>query len=1333
MSEETKLYPLTNSQKGLWYTEQFYPGTAIGNIVASTSLKETIDYGKLAIAVNLFIKRHDGMRLRITDNNLEPEQYIAEYQEKEFEYIDFSVQGGREAFYKWADIEAQVPFQLINSDLFHFCLFKISENEGGVFARIHHLISDAWTMALMCNEIGSSYKMLVNEGTIPDGNPPSYIDFIKSEQDFEKSIEFKSAKQFWDNLFDTIPETAALKPRREYTASTQAKRNNFNVNKELTHKIIQYSNRNKVSGFILFLSALSIYINRVTGKEDIIIGIPVLLRPTLKEQVTVGMFIDTVPVRLKIDQNLSCEKYITWVSQVWKEIRKHRYPYNRLLHDIRKKHHTQEMLYDIVLSYHKARVFLPGDLEACWFFSYSQTNSLCISVSDHENTGNLTIDVDYLAELFEEREIQQINDGLLTIIEDMVGNPGKKPSELEIISEQEKEQQLYEFNDTQSDYPRGKTIHELFAEQVGKTPDKTAVVFEDKNLSYRELNDKASCLAKVLREKGVQPGEIVGLMVPRSLEMITGILAILKAGGAYLPIDTDYPPERIEYMLEDSGARLLLAQAGLMDRINFNGEILLIDGLNLDNGNNSNPANLNQPSDLAYLIYTSGSTGKPKGAVISHTNVVRLIKNSNTAFDFNDQDVWTLFHSIAFDFSVWEMYGALLSGSTLVVVPKDITRDPAAFAKLLKSEGVTVLNQTPSAFYALLNEEEYKRLPGIRYVIFGGEALQPGKLKEWRKHHPETKLINMYGITETTVHVTYKEIQDHEIESNSANIGKPLPTTSVYIMDARQNLLPIGCAGEICVGGLGVGRGYLNRPELTEEKYICNPYIPKETIYRSGDLARWQADGTLEYLGRIDHQVKIRGYRIELGEIENCLLAWAVIKEAVVIDRNDADGDKYLCAYYVSESELPVTELRSHLAQALPHYMIPSYFIRLGELPLTPNGKIDRKALPGPEGKNNITADYVPPANDTEEILCRIWSEVLGIEKIGVFDNFFDLGGHSLKVTSLILRMNKELSIDIMPRQIYSTPTIRELLLQISDYPCKKQNRSNENMICLKKGSKENKNVFLIHDGSGEIGQYSELCKLLSSDITCWGISFQQPAGYLPIKTRVEELAGKYIISIKEIQADGPYHIVGGCIGGIIAYEAVSQLEIHGDQVGLLALMDSPAPEKVMNDINFNIDAEKRLINYLFTDPDLNKEMNQIKEIGKLWEVTVERLQGKPEVLKNARKRLPAPIARMRQFTETDLAGFVYYLCVNRILNDAVSSYAPSRRVKAPVYYFEAINDNIIRDQTANLKNWELCCQNKLNRIIAVTNHFEMYNLPDIKKLVNLLEDRMLGGKQAKY
>ncbi|NLO50666.1 MAG: AMP-binding protein, partial [Bacteroidales bacterium] len=509
MSEETKLYPLTNSQKGLWYTEQFYPGTAIGNIVASTSLKETIDYGKLAIAVNLFIKRHDGVRLRITDNNLEPEQYIAEYQEKEFEYIDFSVQGGREAFYKWADIEAQVPFQLINSDLFHFCLFKISENEGGVFARIHHLISDAWTMALMCNEIGSSYKMLVNEGTIPDGNPPSYIDFIKSEQDFEKSIEFKSAKQFWDNLFDTIPETAALKPRREYTASTQAKRNNFNVNKELTHKIIQYSNRNKVSGFILFLSALSIYINRVTGKEDIIIGIPVLLRPTLKEQVTVGMFIDTVPVRLKIDQNLSCEKYITWVSQVWKEIRKHRYPYNRLLHDIRKKHHTQEMLYDIVLSYHKARVFLPGDLEACWFFSYSQTNSLCISVSDHENTGNLTIDVDYLAELFEEREIQQINDGLLTIIEDMVGNPGKKPSELEIISEQEKEQQLYEFNDTQADYPRGKTIHELFAEQVEKTPDKTAVVFEDKNLSYRELNDKASCLAKVLREKGVQPGEIV--------------------------------------------------------------------------------------------------------------------------------------------------------------------------------------------------------------------------------------------------------------------------------------------------------------------------------------------------------------------------------------------------------------------------------------------------------------------------------------------------------------------------------------------------------------------------------------------------------------------------------------------------------------------------------------------------------------------------------------------------------------------------------------------------------------------------------------------------------
>lgn len=332
MCESTKYFPLTYGQKGLWYVEQFYPGTAIGNIVASTTLKENVDYSKLSMAVNLFLKRHEGMRLRITDDKLEPKQYVAEYQKKEFEFIDFSRQGKRDAFYKWADNQAQVPIEIIDSDLFYCCLYKISENEGGVFVRIHHLISDAWTMLLMCNEIGSLYRMIVNEETIPEENLPSYIDFIKSEETFVKSIQFESAKQFWGKLFDIAPESATLKPKKDFSTNTQAKRKSFTINRELTNKIDQYSKNKKVSGFILFLAALSIYLNRITGKEDIIIGVPILLRPTLKEQVSVGMFIDTVPVRLNIDNNLSCEKYITWVSQVWKEVRKHRYPYCEFSH-----------------------------------------------------------------------------------------------------------------------------------------------------------------------------------------------------------------------------------------------------------------------------------------------------------------------------------------------------------------------------------------------------------------------------------------------------------------------------------------------------------------------------------------------------------------------------------------------------------------------------------------------------------------------------------------------------------------------------------------------------------------------------------------------------------------------------------------------------------------------------------------------------------------------------------------------------------------------------------------------------------------------------------------
>jgi len=602
----------------------------------------------------------------------------------------------------------------------------------------------------------------------------------------------------------------------------------------------------------------------------------------------------------------------------------------------------------------------------------------------------------------------------------VIDNPREKLSALEVVSKEEKEKILYTFNNTDAFYPKDKAIHRWFAEQAQRIPDRTALIGQIPNkihLTYKELNEKSAGLARLLRGKGVGVDIIVGIMVERSIEMIVGILGILKAGGAYLPIDPDYPQERKQYMLADSNANILLTSH----------EISI---LSAPEAFNNRPKGT---SSLAYIIYTSGTTGKPKGVMINHENVVRLLFNDKFPFDFCDRDVWTMFHSFCFDFSVWEMYGALLYGGVLIMIPKAVARDPAAYREILEKENVTILNQTPSAFYNLIHEE--LKHPGnrldLKYVIFGGEALKPGKVKEWKTRYPGTKLINMYGITETTVHVTYKEIGQREIAGNISAIGGPIPTLHVYIMDKHLHVLPIGVPGELCIGGAGVARGYLNRTELTARRFVTNPYPPGEVLYRSGDLARRLEDGEMEYLGRMDHQVKIRGFRVESGEIENQLLKHEGIKECVVIGSEDQTDQQYLCAYIVPYSSSPdsstLSGLREYLREKLPDYMIPSYFIPLQRIPLTANGKIDRKNLPGPGGVTVEAGEYWPPRNEMEMKLTEIWERVLGVRKIGISSGFFNIGGDSIKAIRLISAMNARLNTNLSLVDLYANETIEEI------------------------------------------------------------------------------------------------------------------------------------------------------------------------------------------------------------------------------------------------------------------------------------------------------------------
>ncbi|MFF6593189.1 amino acid adenylation domain-containing protein, partial [Pseudomonas aeruginosa] len=592
------------------------------------------------------------------------------------------------------------------------------------------------------------------------------------------------------------------------------------------------------------------------------------------------------------------------------------------------------------------------------------------------------------------------------LLRGIVANPRQRLGELPLLDAPERRQTLSEWNPAQREYAVQGTLQQRFEEQARQRPQAVALILDEQRLSYGELNARANRLAHCLIARGVGADVPVGLALERSLDMLVGLLAILKAGGAYLPLDPAAPEERLAHILDDSGVRLLLTQGHLLERLprQTGVEVLAIDGLVLDGYAESDPLTTLSADNLAYVIYTSGSTGKPKGTLLTHRNALRLFSATEAWFGFDERDVWTLFHSYAFDFSVWEIFGALLYGGRLVIVPQWVSRSPEDFYRLLCREGVTVLNQTPSAFKQLMavacSADMATQQPALRYVIFGGEALDLQSLRPWfqRFGDRQPQLVNMYGITETTVHVTYRPVSEADLEGGLVSpIGGTIPDLSWYILDRDLNPVPRGAVGELYIGRAGLARGYLRRPGLSATRFVPNPFPggAGERLYRTGDLARFQADGNIEYIGRIDHQVKVRGFRIELGEIEAALAGLAGVRDAVVL-AHDGVGGTQLVGYVVADSAEDAERLRESLRESLkrhlPDYMVPAHLMLLERMPLTVNGKLDRQALPQPDASLSQQA-YRAPGSELEQRIAAIWAEILGVERVGLDDNFFELGG----------------------------------------------------------------------------------------------------------------------------------------------------------------------------------------------------------------------------------------------------------------------------------------------------------------------------------------------------
>ncbi|MGB8194441.1 MAG: amino acid adenylation domain-containing protein [Chitinophagaceae bacterium] len=1044
------VYELSPLQEGLYYHWMSAKDSSSYFMQTSFRIRGSLNIDLLRQSYERLVARYRVLRSHFTQDHGILLQVVKKHADVAFEYIDTSNDQSERSINRYKENDREKGFDLSSGSQMRLTILYAGDDTYEFIWSHHHILMDGWGGSILINEFFAIYDSLL-EGKDAQLNPvKDYAAYIKWLRGIDKSASLA----YWHQYLDGFEQGNRMwEPKRERgfenTGYTPLKRE-FDLPLPLVSAIKNTTAGMGITESTFVQVAWAMLMGRYTGSSDVVFGSVVSGRPADLEGVEemIGLFSNTVPVRISWNEELQVDELLRRSQQQWIAGSRHHYVqlaevqaqtmagrelFNQVM--VVENYPVQEMLQQSTAG-SGGLAFLSADI-------FDQTN-YDFTLTVRPGGDRLQLRIDCNGNLYSEEQIENLQQHFIRLAEQMISNPSVSIKELKLLSQEERDELTNLFNDTVASYDESATIVGLFEQQAAQTPDATAVVFEGRSMTYKQLNELSNQLGHYLRKKyAINREDFVSICLDRNEWMIVSILGILKAGAGYVPIDVRYPQERIDYMNSDSGCKAVIDEKELT---------LFLESK--DEYSKENLPLVSQPSDVAYVIYTSGTTGNPKGVMIEHRNVVRLLKTDKPLFDFSSSDVWTMFHSYCFDFSVWEMYGALLFGGKLVVIPLAVAQDPAAYLQVLRTEGVTVLNQTPSSFYQVITQElqQPQKDLALRYVIFGGEALSPARLWEWKNRYPDTKLINMYGITETTVHVTYKEITDEEIATDSSSIGRPIPTLSCYVLDKHQELVPVGVAGELYVGGAGVGRGYLNREELTAQRFIESPFKKGERLYRSGDRARVLQNGELEYSGRLDEQVKIRGYRIELGEIESAIRQYEGVESVAVIASAKEEGDRELIAYVVGK-DISKQSLRAHLQDKLPSYMVPGYIIEMEVLPLTSNGKLDRKRLPQPSG-NDIESEkeYIAPRTTTEEKLAEIWSEVLGIEKekISVKDNFFELGGHSLKAIQLTAKINHAFATQVSIQTIFIEATLENIAERIAFLLDQNRQRENkDNMISL--------------------------------------------------------------------------------------------------------------------------------------------------------------------------------------------------------------------------------------------------------------------------------------------
>ncbi|HEX6903706.1 MAG TPA: non-ribosomal peptide synthase/polyketide synthase [Thermoanaerobaculia bacterium] len=1005
--------PLSFAQERLWFLDQLQPGSAAYNVPVAVRLEGGLDAEALEATLREIVRRHEALRTSFALRSGRPVQVVASETALFLPVVDLTglEPEAREAGLRTlAASETLRPFDLRRSPLLRALLIRLAGEDHALVLTLHHIASDGWSTGVLIREMLALYQAFSQglPSPLPE-LPVQYADFAVWQREWLRGEVLEGQLAWWRDLLAGAPvlQLATDRPRSALQTFEGSNRG-FALPAGAWEGVRNLARAQGATPFMVLLAGFEALLHRYTGQDDLIVGTTIANRTRSELEGLIGFFINTLALRADLTGDPGFAGLVARTRERALGAYAHQdVPFEKLVAELQPDRDlSRSPLFQVVFQLQNApmesSVKLPG-LALRPVEGGGQTAKFDLVLNLTEVGSAFTGVLKYNTGLFEAATAARIVRHFGTLLTGGLAEPGWPLSSLPLLSAVEVQQLVLDWNDAPAEDLGVEVLHERFAAQAARQPQAVAVVCDGESLTYGDLDRRANQIANHLVGLGVVPGDLVGLRMERSLEMVTAILGVLKAGAAYVPLDPAYPEERLAYMIEDSGVQVVLTS---------------LEGLAGEVSDPRVPVSAEHP---AYVIYTSGSTGRPKGVVVRHGNVARLFSATDRWFGFGAEDVWTLFHSYAFDFSVWEIWGALLYGGRLVVVPYWISRSPEAFHELLREERVTVLNQTPSAFRQLIWAGEGKPADlALRYVVFGGEALEPASLAPWFERYGDERprLINMYGITETTVHVTYREISAKDVASA---VGCPIPDLGVYLLDPSLNLVPVGVPGEILVGGAGLALGYLDRAELTAERFIPNPFGEAGSrLYRSGDLARRLPDGDLEYLGRIDHQVKMRGFRIELGEIEAALVRHPAIREAVVLVREDR-----LVAWVVAEEEVALSDLRAFAGESLPEYMLPSALVMLDKLPLTANGKVDRRALPDPDAP--VSAGFVAPRTPLETFVAGLFQEVLGIERIGVHDDFFEMGGNSISGAVLINRLQQELGQIVQVVVIFDHPTVESM------------------------------------------------------------------------------------------------------------------------------------------------------------------------------------------------------------------------------------------------------------------------------------------------------------------